>query len=148
MPLSRPVQILAAVAIGGGVLLLYPFQVTVADRWSIRVTNSDGHPIRGCSVEQRWRWRALGVESFDIMITDESGYALFPPRTARASIVGRTLGNIATFNFHGPGNARHVEFFACNERNARTLLGIQQSGPTMSFEHRLPTVWRDSSMLK
>jgi hypothetical protein len=145
---TRRARALIALALATGVLLLYPFKVTVTGIWMITALNSDGHPIAGCRVEQQWEWRAIGVSSSDVLVTDVSGHAIFPRRTVRASVAGRTWGAIATFSFHGTVSGRHVEFFACNEKNARTGLGIHQLGETMMYDYRVPTVWRDASMLK
>jgi hypothetical protein len=145
---TRRARALVAIAVAAGVLLFYPFKVTVTDLWTLTALNSDGHPIAGCRIEQQWEWGAIGVNDSAALTTDRSGKVLFPRRTVRASVAARAWGSLATFNFHGPASGRRVQFFACNEKNVRTQLGIYQLGDTMMYEHRVPTVWRDSSMLK
>ena len=145
---TRRTRALVAIALATGILLLYPFKVTVTHLWTITAVNSDGHPIAGCRIEQQWEWRAIGVSNSDVKVTDRTGHAIFPPRTVRASVAERAWGTVSTFSFHGTVSGRHVQFFACNEKNVRTQLGIHQYGDTMMVDHRVPTVWRDSSMLK
>ncbi len=129
-------------------LLFYPFESTVTGAWLIAATNTDGHPIAGCRIEQHWQWRAIGLDRTDFATTDGSGHVMFPRRTARANLAKRVTGSVSTFSFHGPGNAKHVEFYGCDAKNQRALLGISQAGPTLMYTHQVPTVWRDASMLK
>ena len=123
---TRRTRALVAMALATGILLLYPFKITVTDAWMITALNSDGHPIAGCRIEQQWEWRAIGVSDLAAITTDASGHATFPRRTVRASVATRAWGAVAAFNFHSPATGRHVQFFACNEKNARTQLGLHQ----------------------
>jgi hypothetical protein len=129
-------------------VLLYPFESTVTNAWLITATNTDGHPLAGCRIEQHWEWKAIGLDRSDAATTDGSGHVMFPRRTVRANLAERVTGIVATFNFHSAPTARRVEFYGCDAKNQRTLLGISQAGPTMMYTHQVSTVWRDAVMLK
>ena len=129
-------------------VLFYPFQSTVTTAWLITATNADGHPIAGCRIEQHWQWQAIGLDRSDSATTDVAGHVMFPRRTVRASLTERVTGTVSTFSFHGAPTARLVEFYGCDAKNQRARLGISQTGPTMMFTHRVPTVWSEASMLK
>ena len=148
MLVTRRTAIVALVALAVFAVLFYPFQSTVTTAWMIAAVNADGHPIAGCRIVQKWEWRAVGLSESGVVITDRTGRALFPVRKTRASIFERSTGTIANFNFHGPGTGKSVTFFGCDEKNRQVELGVHQVGESMSYEHRVSTVWRDSSMLK
>lgn len=128
--------------------LLYPFQSTVTNRWVITAVNVDGHPIAGCQVEQQWEWKAVGVTGQAVLTTDVAGHATFPQRTARASLIQRVSGTIRSISFHGSRSGKWVQFLGCDAKGQRADLGIYQAGDTMTYSHRVPTVWRDASMLR
>ena len=145
---SRRMALLGSIALAGFAVIFYPFQSTVTNAWTIAAVNADGHPIAGCRIEQKWEWRAVGLSASAVATTDVAGRAFFPARRARASIFERSTGSIVHFNFHGPGTARSVKFFGCDEKNRQVQLGVYQFGDSLSYEHRVSTAWRDSSMLK
>jgi hypothetical protein len=140
--------VLVTLAIGACGLLFYPFQSTVTDAWLITATNTDGHPVAGCRIEQHWEWRVVGLKDLAVETTDVAGHASFPRRTVRASLAQRMTGGLANISVHGPASGRSVEFVGCDAKNRRAQLGIHQVGDTMMYVHQVPTVWRDSSMLK
>ena len=148
MLVTRRTAILASGALVVFVVIFYPFKSIVTNAWTIAAVNADGHPIAGCRIEQKWEWRAVGLSESAVVTTDVSGRAFFPVRRARASIFERSTGSIVHFNFHGPGTARSVKFFGCDEKNRQVQLGVYQFGDSLSYEHRVSTAWRDSSMLK
>ena len=148
MLVTRRTAIVALVALAVFAVIFYPFQSTVTNAWTIAAVNADGHPIAGCRIEQKWEWRAVGVSESATVITDASGRAAFPVRRTRASIFERSTGSIVHFNFHGPATAKSVKFFGCDEKNRQMQLGVYQLGESLSYEHRVSTAWRDSSMLK
>ena len=148
MRVTRRTAIAALAALVAFAVIFYPFQSTVTNAWMIAAVNADGHPIAGCRIVQKWEWRAVGLSESAVVITDTTGRAVFPVRGTRASLFERSTGTIANFSFHGPGTGKSVKFFGCDEKNQQVELGVHQVGESMSYEHRVRTVWRDSSMLK
>jgi hypothetical protein len=84
--------VLVTLAIGACGLLFYPFESTVTDAWLITATNTDGHPVAGCRIEQHWEWRVVGLKDLAVETTDVAGHASFPRRTVRASLAQRMTG--------------------------------------------------------
>jgi hypothetical protein len=75
--------------------LLYPAQVTVVPPYTVRVLEADGRPFRRIRVNQTWQEysvQAAGLD--DTLTTNDEGYAFFPRRTVRASMVERVAGCI------------------------------------------------------
>ena len=128
--------------------LFYPFQSIVTNRWFIAAVNVDGHPIAGCQIEQQWEWRAVGLTGREVLTTDVAGHAIFPPRTVRASLFRRVSGTIGSISWHGPASGKSVQFLGCDAKGQRADLGIYQRGESMTYTHKVPTVWRDASMLR
>jgi hypothetical protein len=119
-------------------VLFYPFESTIAPRWMIRALRPDGGYVTGCAIEQRWEWRAAGAAGESIVITDASGYAIFPPRRARASLMRRAIGTVNGIGFHTVPTVKRVQFFGCSDGAQPQSLGIYQSGDSISYEYRVP----------
>jgi len=140
MTLTRR-RIVAIVLAGTAAVLLYPFESTITHRWNIRAVRPDGGTIEGCAVEQHWRWKAVGVDGRERKTTDASGYALFPERKTRASLMRRFIGNVQSIGFHTSAPVRLVEFVGCAD--ASKPLGIYQLGDSMTYSYVIeprPTV--------
>jgi hypothetical protein len=137
MKMTRLKLVTIAVVIVAGVLF-YPFESTIAPRWMIRALRPDGGYITGCAIEQRWEWRAAGAAGESIAITDASGVALFPPRTARASLMRRAIGTVNGIGFHTVPTTKSVQFFGCSDGPQPRSLGIYQFGDSITYEYRVP----------
>jgi hypothetical protein len=128
----------AALLVVGAFLLFFPFPATVTSIWVITAVGPDGRPVAGCSIEQLWQWRAVGVEHRDVVATDVVGHALFPRRTVRASLARRAWGLVTSAGFHSAPSGRSVQFFGCDSQSQRSQMGIYQWGDTMMYDYRVP----------
>ncbi len=69
-------------------LMFYPFEITVAPVWRIRVVDEEGHSIEGVAVEQSWQHAAAwSGEREQKLSTNSDGYVTFPRRTVRISLL-------------------------------------------------------------
>ena len=79
--------VIAFVALG--FLLLYPWKrVVVAPAMRVRVVDEAGNPARWSTVKQEYEYRVIGSRGHEaITVVDENGYASFPERTERVSLI-------------------------------------------------------------
>ena len=71
-------------------VVLYPFKVTVVPSWRIQVVDTSGNPVPNMGIRQEWQHYSIEKDGhWEDSITDENGYATFPERTARASLLQR-----------------------------------------------------------
>jgi hypothetical protein len=71
-------------------LLLFPFSMTSAPRWRLRVIDDAGVAVRGIRVTEHWQHYLVEAEGHEeVRQTDENGSVDFPERLVRASIVRR-----------------------------------------------------------
>ena len=88
-PIKRGLVILIACV---AVVLLYPTETVVVPAWRVRVVDEAGSPLPHEFVRQTWKHYSLepgAGEHGDDGRTDADGYASFPERTVRASLLRR-----------------------------------------------------------
>src|SRR5688572_26695736 len=98
--------IVAALA---ALLILYPFETTVAPAQRVLVVTNDMHPVKDALVRQIWQHYSLessGLE--EDLPTDATGHVTLPKRTIRANLVRRVLGPFASI----AGQGVHASFGA------------------------------------
>lgn len=77
-------------------LALYPAEQVVVPAVTIRILDEAGSPAPGTLVQEKWEYSSVvGVNSYrEKSIADENGYASFPERTERVSLVVRFLSQV------------------------------------------------------
>jgi hypothetical protein len=83
------------------VLLFFPFNVTVAPKWKVRVVDQYGNPIQGAYVQEFARNWTLDFQHKEAVCSDKDGIAQFPKRSVRASYVTRILETASRIRPHG-----------------------------------------------
>lgn len=90
-------KVLIAVAVLAAVLHWIELESVTVPGWRIRFVDARDEPLRGLPVEQYWR--NYSVESADAAsgnygtaVTDDAGFAHFPERRLRASLLRRAVG--------------------------------------------------------
>lgn len=88
-------------------LLIYPWKrVVVAPALRIRVLDEAGNPAQLATVKQEWEYRVIGSKGHqEITVVDENGYASFPERTERVSLI-RLIPSFAREMIHLPHGYR------------------------------------------
>ncbi len=101
------------------VLFLYPWkQVVVVPAIRVRILDELGNLAPGAIVKQKWEYRVIGSKGYEeLSKADENGYASFPKRTERMSLlrfvpsVAREIVNLP----HGYGFGSKVTVWAYGE---------------------------------
>jgi|SRR5580658_1770086 hypothetical protein len=88
-------------------LLVYPFNVTVAPEWTVKVIDENGNPVPGAYVSEFASNGTLDFEHNQAMCTNINGEAQFVRQTIRASVVIRLSSWVSRFSIHGE-NGPHV----------------------------------------
>ena len=81
----------AALLVGAAV---YPFESAVVPNWGVRVVDVEGKACAAMPVYQLWGHYSLfwgGDPGNDRAVTDDQGFAAFPERKIRASLVRRII---------------------------------------------------------
>jgi hypothetical protein len=73
------------------IILIYPWQSTVAPAVRIQVLDEAGEPARGVIVKQDWGHFNLNSDGHEYARTDDNGYVAFPERYVRGSLLRRVL---------------------------------------------------------
>jgi hypothetical protein len=99
-------------------LLFYPFTITVAPDWSVRVVDEHGAPLGDVTVLEDWVQYSLESRSHEEeKITGADGVIHFPIRTMRASYAYRIGGCLSNFGQTGVhtscGASAHVVAYRC-----------------------------------
>ena len=86
-----------------GALFIYPWKrVVVVPAIRVRILNEEGNPAPGAVVQQKWEYRSIGSkEHREVTKADENGYAAFPKRTERISLL-RLVPSFAREIIHLP----------------------------------------------
>lgn len=103
-------KIILIVLIATTVLSLIPFHMTAAPEWKIQVVDENGVPYQQQLVRQSCRNYSLQTDcekAASDQFTDENGYAVFPKRTIRLSLLMRVV-NFAINIFQSVGG--HTSF--------------------------------------
>jgi len=84
---NKTILVLSIVCVA--LLVVYPWKrVVVAPAIQIRILDEAGNPARWATVKQEWEYRVIGSKGHhEITIVDENGYASFPERTERVSLI-------------------------------------------------------------
>lgn len=88
-------------------LLLYPFNVTVAPEWNVKVVDENGNPIPGAYVSEFASNGTLDFQHEEAVCTKADGEAQFVRQKIRASVLTRVTSWILKFSIHG-GLGPHV----------------------------------------
>lgn len=100
------------------VLLLYPWENTVAPALRLRIFDEAGNPAGGVVVKQEWEYLAVcSEEKSEYSRTDENGYVEFPQRSERVSMLrkGLSLLRELTNIMHGYGMGPRATVWAHGE---------------------------------
>jgi hypothetical protein len=82
-------------------LLVYPFNVTVAPDWNVKVVDENGKPLPGAYVSEFASDEELGFQHNEAMCTNLNGEAQFVRHTVRASVLTRVSASVSKFSIHG-----------------------------------------------
>jgi len=84
---------------------LYPMKTNVAPEWTIQTVNEKGKPVPNVPLKQTWKDYWVEWEGHDgETATNQDGYATFPPRSIRVTLLMRLIRTISNLNLHGnPG---------------------------------------------
>ncbi len=81
-------------------LLLYPFSVTVAPEWTVKVDDENGVALAGAFVSEGASQWTLDVHYGTKTCSDVRGEVHFPRKTVRASVLMRVSKFISSFGPH------------------------------------------------
>src|SRR5271170_3290360 len=81
-------------------LLVYPFNVTVAPEWNVKVVDENGKPLRGAYVSEFASHGTLDFEHSEAACTNVNGEAQFVRHSVRASVLTRISRRVLRFNIH------------------------------------------------
>src|SRR6266536_2793702 len=81
---------------------LYPMKTNVAPEWTIQTVNEKGKPVPNVPLKQTWKDYWVEWEGHDVeTATNQDGYATFPPRSIRVTLLMRLIRTISNLNLHG-----------------------------------------------
>jgi hypothetical protein len=85
------------------VLVIYPWKrVVVVPAIRVRILDEAGNPAPGAVVQEKWEYRSIGSKEYrEMSKADENGYASFPERTERISLL-RLVPSVAREIIHLP----------------------------------------------
>lgn len=77
-------------------LALYPSKQVVVPAVRIRILDEAGNPSPGTLVQEKWEYSSVaGANNYrEKSVSDENGYASFPERTERVSLLVRALSEV------------------------------------------------------
>lgn len=81
-------------------LLIYPFEVTVAPEWNVKVVDENDKPLTGAYVLEFADQWTLDIHFERAICSDKNGEAHFPRQKVRASVLTRVLRFISRFGPH------------------------------------------------
>lgn len=128
--MTRNKKLWTAISLGC-VILLYPFESTVAPSESVLVVTEDWRPIQDTTVRQIWQDYSLESRGHEEDLkTDENGRVAFPRRTIRASVLRRLvhpIWNILRQGVHASFNV-HTDMFPVPELTEKPV-GVKPVEP-------------------
>ena len=85
------------------VFFLYPWKrVVVVPSIRVRILDEAGNPAPGAIVKEKWEYRSIGSKAHqELSKADENGYASFPERSERLSLL-RLVPSVAREIIHLP----------------------------------------------
>jgi hypothetical protein len=81
-------------------ILFFPFNVTVAPEWKVRVVDQNGDPVKGAYVSELAINWTLDFRHSEAVCSDEDGIAQFPKRLVRASYMTRIWDTVSQIRPH------------------------------------------------
>src|ERR1700730_18843151 len=76
-------------------LVLWPIPSPATPRWEVRVVDESGQPVQDAIVRlSRQNYSVETKEHEEELHCEENGYAVFPARNLRASLLRRVIGTI------------------------------------------------------
>ena len=82
-------------------LPVYPFSVTAAPEWSVKVVDENGKSVPGAYVSEFASHGTLDFQHNEAVCTNTNGEAQFVRHTIRASVLTRVSSWISRFSIHG-----------------------------------------------
>ena len=85
------------------VLAVYLFETLIVEEWKVRVIDEQGKPATGVPISEYWDNDRIGVpQQSEVLVSDNTGYIVFPKRMVRISLAKRLFGITANaLRFHG-----------------------------------------------
>lgn len=82
------------------VFLFFPFRVTVAPEWNVKVVDQHGDPVKDAYVQEFATNWTLDFRHNEAVCSDKDGTAQFPKRSVRASYMTRILETVSKIGPH------------------------------------------------
>jgi hypothetical protein len=127
------------------VVLIYPFKVTVAPEWNVKVVDQNGNAVAGAYVSEFGTNWTLNVHHEDAACSDALGRAYLARHTVRASFLTRASRFVSGFGPHaslGPDVKIGVEGFGYgdmpNDITTSTWDGIRNRVSLQFVLHKCP----------
>lgn len=80
------------------ILIVFPFKLSTAPTWRLRVVDDSGGAVRNIKVTEHWQHYLVESEGHEeVLTTDGDGVVDFPERTVRASLLSRLLAKFRRF---------------------------------------------------
>lgn len=100
-------------------LVLYPWkQIVVVPTIRVRILDVAGNPAPGALVQEKWEYSSIGSKGYrEKSRADENGYASFPERTERISLLRLVLSQAINIIHlpHGYGYGSKLTVWAYGE---------------------------------
>lgn len=110
------------------IVLVYPFQTTVAPAWHLRVVDDTGLAVVGMKVTEHWQHNSLESNGHeDLETTDRDGRVSFPARPIRSSLFARALGPLIK-TFKEGKRGPYASVVVWGNRNYETGVAIYKPG--------------------
>ena len=91
-PSKRTQRVLIILLATLTIVLVYPFESSVAPAWTVQVVDKAGNPLANTAVTQTWHDNSAEWDDHkEEFRTDSNGYVSFPARTIRASVAKRAV---------------------------------------------------------
>lgn len=98
---SRIGKITLAAATGGLFLMLYPFKVTVAPEWNVKVVDENNNPISAVDITEFASFPRMRFEHKESICSGRDGEAHFARHTVRMNVLTQVSKFISGFSIHG-----------------------------------------------
>ena len=119
------------------IAVLCPFQTTTVPRWSLRVVDDTGAPVREINVTEHWQDYLLESEGHEeVQTTNQDGLVSFGARTIRASVTRRLLARIGKFGSNDTRAVRYGAVVVWGRKDYETTVAVYQ-GDVPSAEIRV-----------
>lgn len=113
------------------IVLVYPFQTTVAPAWQLRVIDDTGLAVADMKVTEHWQHNSLESAGHeDMQTTDRDGRVSFPARPIRSNLFARALAPLLK-SFREGNRAllgRYASVVVWGNKNYETGVAIYKPG--------------------